>query len=153
MTGVDLDAVCALDRLAFGVDRRFFLARRLAQGPALCTVLEQEGRIAGYAFGRGTQDFVTVGPWVVRPEVARPEVLLEALAPEGGEARIALGILESNRAAVEAARALGLQERADPPWRMRRVLSDACVLTGAEGEPGGLGVSPLAYAVGSPAKG
>jgi ribosomal protein S18 acetylase RimI-like enzyme len=141
MVEVDLDAVRALDRSAFGVDRGFFLERRLAQSPVLCKVLEQDGKIVGYVLGRRTEDLVSVGPWVVHPEVERPVDLLESLAVETGDCTLGLGILESNTAAVAAVRALGFAERADPPWRM------------ALGPSNALGASPMAYAVGSPAKG
>jgi GNAT superfamily N-acetyltransferase len=143
----DLDAVCALDRLAFGADRSFFLKRLLAQGAALCKVLEQEGQIGGYILGQRTGGLVAAGPWVVRPQVARPADLLEGLAVEARGDVIGLGLLETNRAAAGTVRALGLAERADPPWRMALALSDAPDKVEA------LGASPLAYAVGSPAKG
>lgn len=143
----DLDAVCALDRLAFGADRSFFLKRRLARAPKLCKVLEQDGQIGGFVVGQPGETRVSAGPWVVRPEVARPADLLESLVLEAGQATIGLGILESNAAAVEAARALGLTAHPDSPWRM--VLE----LSGPSSNPGTLGASPMAYAIGSPAKG
>jgi GNAT superfamily N-acetyltransferase len=147
MVEADLSVVCALDRLAFGADRGFFLERRLAGDPALCKVLEQDGQIAGFMLGRRTEGLVSIGPWVARPEVKRPADLLESLAGEAGEAAIGLGVLETNRAAADTVRALGLAERAAPPWRM------ALGPSGASENPDALGASPLAYAVGSPAKG
>lgn len=150
MTETDLDAVCALDREAFGADRRFFLVRRLAREPRLCKVLEQDGQVGGFVFGQRGKTRISAGPWVVRPEVARSADLLESLALEAGQTTIGLGILESNAAAVAAVRALGLTANPDSPWRMVRVLSDAPGL--ASGQEA-LGVSPLAYAIGSPAKG
>ena len=159
MAAADLDAVCALDRAAFGADRRFFLARRLARAPALCKVLERDGRIDGYLFGRPVEGGVSVGPWAARPELEQPARLLEALALESGEPRIGLGILESNEAALEAARSLGLTARRDSPWRMTRVWEDTCVspdtraLSSRPEHTVALGASPLAYAIGSPAKG
>jgi ribosomal protein S18 acetylase RimI-like enzyme len=149
MHSEDLDAICALDRAAFGADRRFFLTRRLVQGPTLCRVLEQEGQIAGYILGRRAGESLSAGPWVVHPEVERPADLLASLALEAGENTIGLGTLESNTAAVETARALGFTARADSPWRMVRVVPGART----PGQMGVLGASPLAYAVGSPAKG
>jgi len=143
----DLDAVCALDRLAFGADRSFFLERRLAQEPTLCKVLEQDGQIGGFVFGRRAEHSLSVGPWVVRPEVARPVDLLEALAPEGGEATISLGILETNQVAAEAVYALGFAGRGGGSWRMVLTLADAPDTVDA------LGASPLSYAFGSAAKG
>ena len=147
MTGADMNAVCALDREAFGADRSFFLDRRLAQGPALCKVLEQDGQIGGFILGQRTEGLVSAGPWIVRPEVERPANLLEAIAAEAEGCTLELGILESNAAAVEAARALGFAERADSPWRMTLGPTDA------SGNPDTLGATAMAYAVGSPAKG
>jgi hypothetical protein len=140
MLPADLDAVLALDREAFGQDRRFFLQRRLALYPALCKVLLRGGTVAGYVMGRAREGLVAIGPWVVRPEVERPADLLESLALETGD-RLGLGVLETNQAAAETLRALGLDERPDPPWRM------------ALGPSRDLGTSPMAYAVGSAATG
>ena len=143
----DLDAVYALDREAFGADRRFFLARRLAREPKLCKVLEQDGQIGGFVIGQRGGTRVSAGPWVVRPEVERPADLLESLVLEAEETTIGLGVLESNAAAVAAVRALGLEARDDSPWRM--VLETPS----SPSSPGALGASPMAYAIGSPAKG
>lgn len=135
----DLDAVCALDRRAFGADRRFFLERRWRHFPALCRVLESDREIAGLVLAARVGDLLAVGPWVVGPGVARPVDLLEDLAWAAPGCTLGLGVLETNAAAAQAARELGLTERADSPWRM--VLGED------------LGASLLAYAIGSPAKG
>jgi predicted N-acetyltransferase YhbS len=141
MCAADLDAICALDREAFGADRSFFLQRRRRCFPTLARVLEQGGRIAGFALATRVDDLIAVGPWIARPEVERPGDLLESLALAAPGCTLGLGILESNPAAVQVARELGLSEREDPPWRM--------VLGPADD----LGMSPMAYAIGSPAKG
>jgi ribosomal protein S18 acetylase RimI-like enzyme len=141
MLRADLDAVLALDREAFGQGRRFFLERRLTLYPELCLVLLRDGAVAGYVMGRGRQGWASVGPWVVRPDVEHPVDLLESLALQVGGGSLGLGVLETNRAAAAAIRALGFAERADPPWRM------------ALGPSSDLGTSLMAYAVGSPATG
>ena len=141
MRAADLDAVCALDRRAFGADRRFFLERRWQQFPALCQVMERDGQLAGFVLSKRVDDLLAVGPWVVSPEAARPADLLHALARAAPGCTLGLGVLETNQAAVQAVRALGLVEREGPPWRM--------VLGTAEN----LGASPLAYAIGAPGKG
>jgi GNAT superfamily N-acetyltransferase len=147
MRTADLGAVCVLDWRAFGADRGFFLRRRFAQESALCKVLEQDGRIGGFILGRCSGKSITGGPWVVRPEVERPADLVEAVALEAEGTTISLGILESNAPAIEAARALGLTARDDSPWRMTLGPDALDVLSDV------LGASPMAYAVGSPAKG
>jgi predicted N-acetyltransferase YhbS len=141
MVAQDLDAVCALDQEAFGADRSFFLERRWRRFPALSRVLELDGQLAGFALATRVDDLAAVGPWVVRPEVERPAALLESIALAAPGCTLGLGVLESNPAAVLTARALGLSERDDPPLRM------------VVGPDRGLSSSPMAYAIGSPAKG
>jgi ribosomal protein S18 acetylase RimI-like enzyme len=141
MRVADLDAVCALDRSAFGADRRFFLERRWQRFPELGRVLEVDGRIAGFALATRVDDLVAIGPWVARPEVDRPADLLEGIALAAPGCTLGLGVLEINAAALSAVRELGLSKYAEPPWRM--VLGPAS----------DLGTSPMAYAIGSPAKG
>jgi ribosomal protein S18 acetylase RimI-like enzyme len=141
MCATDLDAVCVLDRRAFGADRPFFLKRRFVRHTALCRVVEQAGQIAAFAMAMRAGDLIAVGPWVVDLEVPRPGDLLEGIALAAPGCELGFGVLETNGAAVQAARALGFSERDEPPWRM--------VL----GPVDDLGVSPLAYAIGSPAKG
>ncbi len=137
----DLDAVRALDRVAFGADRGFFLERRLALYPGWCRVLEQSGGIAGFVMGRPAGSRVSAGPWVVRQDVERPADLLEGLAAEGEEVELGLGILETNEGAVATVRALGFAVIEDTTWRM---------VLGAAVTPG---CSAEAMAIGSPAKG
>ena len=137
----DLPAVQALDRQAFGADRAFFLRRRLEVYPELGWALEAGDGIAGFILGRRGRGVVAAGPWVVRPEVARPADLLESLTAAAGEIDLSVGVLESNAAAVATLRALGLAERVEPPWRMVR---------GPAVAPAG---QALAYAIGSAAKG
>jgi ribosomal protein S18 acetylase RimI-like enzyme len=145
MLSEDLAEVARLDRQAFGADRSFFLRRRLNRFPELSKVLVQDGRLAGFLLGRSGQvegeTWTSAGPWVIAPGVEQPEELLESLAPEGGARRLSVGVLAANEAAVNLVRSLGLEERPNSPWRM------------AFGEPGNLGDSPLALAVGTAAKG
>jgi ribosomal protein S18 acetylase RimI-like enzyme len=136
-----LPDVSRLDRQAFGADRGFFLARRLALYPERCYVLEEAGDMAGFIMGRQGGEYVPVGPWLARPGVAHPERLLESLAAGIGGRKLAYGVLDTNRPAVELARALGLNEVPAPPWRM------------ALGPAADLGTSPELYAIGSAAKG
>jgi GNAT superfamily N-acetyltransferase len=136
-----LPEVGRLDRQAFGAGRGFFLARRLAFYPERCYVLEQAGEMAGFIMGRQGGEYVPVGPWLVRPGVAHPERLLESLAAGIGGRELAFGVLETNRPAVQMARALGLDEVQASPWRM------------ALGPATDLGASPELYAIGSAAKG
>lgn len=137
----DLDAVAALDRAVFGADRRFFIERRLALYPELCSVALVNETLAGIALGRRATDWVSAGPWIVTPALDHPEDLVASLLPPGATVFIGMGILETNAPALAAARALGLAEQPDPPWRM------------VHGVDAGLGQSPMCYAIGTAAKG
>ena len=137
----DLNAVCAIDQQAFGTDRRFLLTYRLSQYPALCKVLEYDGEITSFVTGRYGDEMITVGPWCARPNAKHPERLLEAIAATSDERRLNLGILETNKEAIETVRSLGFTELSAPPWRM--------VL----GSSGILGFSRQSFAIASPAMG
>jgi GNAT superfamily N-acetyltransferase len=141
MQARDLNAVREMDRQAFAADRSFFLERRFSLHPELCQVLEFDGEIGGYIMGRRGNGIVSAGPWVIQPGVARPGDLLESLAVQAGDAGLSVGVLETNAEAVHTIRALGFQERPNPPWRM------------ALGPSAHLGASAMCYAIGSPAKG
>jgi ribosomal protein S18 acetylase RimI-like enzyme len=137
----DLPAVFALDRQAFGADRSFFLNRRWQLFPALCKVLVENGRLIGFIQGRRGDRWAAVGPWVIAEGASQPLRLLHSLAGEVGDLSISVGILETNRRAIELVRSLGFTERADSPWRM------------AFGPSNELGASTQCFAVGSAAKG
>jgi len=138
----DLDSVAVLDRGAFGANRRFFLARRLASYPELCFALEREGEVTGFILGRRGHGRVTAGPWVAGPDVERPSALLERLALEISDQKdLSVGVLETNTQAVAQLRAFGLTEHPKSPWRM------------ALGPSGPYGIPAQCYAIGSPAKG
>ena len=136
-----LPAVFALDRQAFGADRRFFLGRRWSLFPELGRVLMQDSQVSGYILGRRGPGWLSAGPWVVGQDVAQPERLLLSLSLESGETPITVGILDSNRSARALLESLGFTPRPTSPWRM------------ALGPNEDLGASHLCYAVGSAAKG
>ena len=137
----DLNAVCAIDQQAFGADRTFLLTYRLSQYPELCNVLECGGEITSFVMGRYGDKIIALGPWCARSEAKHPERLLEAVAATSDGCRLKLGILETNKEAIEAVRSLGFTELLTPPWRM--------VL----GSSGKLGSSRQALAIASPAMG
>ncbi len=141
MRSEHLEAVCALDRAAFGADRSFFLKRRLSLYPELCKVLEENRQVIGFILGRRGQNLISAGPWVVRDGIEAPDDLLVALAAETVGIPVGIGVLETNEAAVSLLRAAGFTERLNPPWRM------------ALGPSSDLGASVQCLAVGSAAKG
>jgi GNAT superfamily N-acetyltransferase len=137
----DLGDVTALDYLAIGADRGFFLRRRLQLFPKLCFVMMDGGKLAGFILGRSGEGWVSAGPWVVGEQVENPLALLRAFAMEAGDAPIRVGILDTNKRACSLVQAQGFVKRADSPWRM------------ALGRRNDLGTSSSCYAVGSAAKG
>jgi len=70
-----MDAVLALDREVFGADRGDLLRWAARQAPALC--VREEGRIAGYCFGRRGALARQIGPVVAR-DVATARALVQA---------------------------------------------------------------------------
>jgi len=137
----DLATAAALDYLAFGDDREFFLNRCHSLHPELCKVLVRNEKITGFIMGRRGHDVIAVGPWVVREGVTESGDLLASLAAEARDTRLRIGVLETNTAAVTLLRNLELEESPNPPWRM--------VL----GTLNDLGLSDQCYAIGSAAKG
>ena len=119
----------------------FFLARRWNLFPEMSKVLVENGRMTGYFLGCRGVNWMAVGPWVVEETVQQPQILLEALEAAAGNAVFSIGVLESNKRAVELIRAYGFLERSDSPWRMTL------------GPDKDLGASAQCLAVGSAAKG
>jgi ribosomal protein S18 acetylase RimI-like enzyme len=141
MEEADLAAVCSFDMQAFGEDRGYFLARRWQLYPELCKVMIENGKLTGYITGRRNQSWAAAGPWVAVEGASNPQYLLESLACQVEGATLSIGVLESNRVAVELVRSMGFEERVDSPWRM------------ALGPSNGLGASIQCLAVGTAAKG
>lgn len=141
MSRTDMDAVCSMDRAAFGADRRFFLEYRLEHFPRLCKTLVEDGLIVGFIMGQPGHEVVSVGPWVMRDHDGRPIDLLEGLAAETGDDVLRLGVLSSNSRAVGALQSVRGLGEAVPSWRM------------VHGIDGKLGGSEQLYAIGSAAKG
>jgi GNAT superfamily N-acetyltransferase len=137
----DLEAVRELDREAFGADRWFFLEHSWSLYPRLGKVLEQEGEIAGFILGQAGHGVVGVGPWVARPGTESAGLLLRSLAEAANGLPLSLGVLETNVAAVQFIRSLGMKEKQPPSYRM------------ALRPSAHVGSSPQCWAVGSPAKG
>jgi len=137
----DQEQVFALDILAFGEDRSFYLRRRFELFPELSYVMFDGERMIGYILGRGGEDWLSAGPWVTTPGTGNPLDLLNAFAIEARGRTISLGVLDTNRLACAQVQSLDFQAREDSPWRM------------AMGKVCDLGTSPRCFAIGSAAKG
>jgi len=141
MQASDLASVFTLDRKAFGADRSFFLAHGLRLFPELCYVMIEDGKLCGFILGRHGEGWAAAGPWVMAHTHRDALHLLASLAGAADAASIGVGVLESNRIAVELIRSLGFTSREDSPWRM------------ALGPSSDLGASPQCFAVGTAATG
>jgi ribosomal protein S18 acetylase RimI-like enzyme len=137
----DLPQVFALDSQAFGADRSFFLQRRLEIFPELSYVMVNNDRVSGFILGRGHENWLSAGPWVMDDGSANPADMLFVFAQQAGDRPISIGILDSNPRTCDLVLSLGFTQRPDSPWRM------------AYGNLDNLGASPQCYAVGSAAKG
>ena len=137
----DIDQVIELDKRSFGVDRGFFLRRRLELFPELSYVLLRYNTVIGFILGREGKDWAAAGPWVVEAEAENPFELLQAFALGANGKPISIGILDIHRQACELVQSLGFVARPDSPWRM------------AFGSSSNLGASPNCFAIGSAAKG
>jgi GNAT superfamily N-acetyltransferase len=141
MTRADLATVVQLDREAFGGDRSCFLRHRMVRYPELCLVQMAADHLEGFVLGRLGRGVVWAGPWYAREPGTASTALLEVLADRAAGLPLAIGLLETNRAALELAHTAGLLELPDPQTRM------------AKGLAGEWPSDPRLLAVGSPAKG
>lgn len=141
MTLGDMSAVVQLDKAVFGADRGELLRHRLDRSPSLAKVATEGNRLTGYILGRRRADLMAVGPWVAVPGGADASRLLESLAGECPGLPIVLGVLETNKDAVDLVRSMGLNPFPAPPWRMTL------------GQSPGPGGSPQCLAIASSAVG
>jgi GNAT superfamily N-acetyltransferase len=77
MTKGDLPAIAIFDRQVFGAERRVILEWMFDGAPEYSWVIEQEGRITGYMFGRHGSNFEHLGP-VVAHDQERARLLVAA---------------------------------------------------------------------------
>jgi len=110
-----IDAVLALDREVFGADRANLLRWAALQAPALC--VREEGRIAGYCFGRRGALSRQIGPVVAR-DVATARALVQASRGASGE-RVVLDVPVDRPEWLSALEADGFREQR-PLVRMYR---------------------------------
>jgi len=114
----DLEAILRLDREAFGADRSRVIGWAWAQAPALAWCTMNEGRLAGYCFGREGDRAAHIGPVVARnASTARALVASAAGSLPGRE--LVLDAATRDPAWPEALRDLGLREQR-PFTRMYR---------------------------------
>lgn len=140
MRGDDMDEVCALDQIAFGADRSYFLRLRFRLYPRLARVYESGGRISGFVMGLETGEKISVGPWIADAPCPDPTALLRSLSSVA-DRPMRIGILETHERGIRLLESLGgFQEH---PHSMRMSM----------GSGRSLGQSRQAFAVCSPAMG
>jgi len=140
-TSADLSQICKIDAELFGEDRGFFLESWQDLFSNYCFVIKSDNTIRGYIMGRPGTNVISVGPIAVLTEDVNPIGLLEALALEAGKQTLRIGVLESNKKAVQLFRSIKTLKEGVPSWRM--------VL----GQMETLGQNEKLYAIGSAAKG
>jgi hypothetical protein len=114
----DLEAIPWLDREAFGADRSRAIGWAWAHAPLLAWCATDEGRLAGYCFGREGDRAVHIGPVVARnASTARALVASAAGSVQGRE--LMLDAATRDLEWPEALRDLGLREQR-PFTRMYR---------------------------------
>jgi len=91
----DHEAVFALDRALFGLDRRHILARLLEEFPDLAWVDSEGGRIEGFLLGRRFGQAICLGPWMSLTLPSARKLLLIAFEQLQG-AQVILNIPDSN---------------------------------------------------------
>lgn len=92
----DLDAIVAIDRDAFGVDRGALVRSLAGAAPELVVLASQGESLEGYALGRRGSLADHLGPWIARDERAA-RVILEDFLARSGRDTIFVDLLRENR--------------------------------------------------------
>ncbi len=83
MTAADLDAVAALDRAAFGADRRHLLAAFLERADGRAFIALRDGGVTGYVLTRDGRVARYIGPLMATDEAGAVSLLDHVLAEAG----------------------------------------------------------------------
>jgi ribosomal protein S18 acetylase RimI-like enzyme len=105
-TLADLDQIAELDRDITGTPRRRLLERLLQEHPSAFRVVEEDGRLLGYASARPGKMAVQIGPCVSIPEAA-PLLLADAWHRHAGQ-YVYVDIPVPNKHAVRLVESRGL---------------------------------------------
>ena len=84
-TAADLDLIAALDRAAFGYERRGVLARLLERAPRLATLALRRGEPCGCLLARDGREALQLGP-LVATDPAAPAALVAHVAARASDA-------------------------------------------------------------------
>jgi len=79
-TAADLDAIAALDRRAFGYERRSVLARLLERAPRVAALALRQGEPCGFLLARDGREAFHLGPLVASDPAVPAALLAHAIA-------------------------------------------------------------------------
>jgi ribosomal protein S18 acetylase RimI-like enzyme len=85
MTREDLPVIAIFDRQVFGAERRALLEWMFDGAPEYAWVIEREGQIAGYAFGRHGVNFEHLGPVVAHDQQTARSLVAACLHRRAGQ--------------------------------------------------------------------
>jgi GNAT superfamily N-acetyltransferase len=85
MTKDDLPAVAIFDRQVFGADRRLTLEWVFDGAPEYAWIIEEQGQIAGYLFGRRGFNFEQLGPVVAHDQQTARRLVSACLIRQAGK--------------------------------------------------------------------
>ena len=117
MSEEDLKSVISLDSLHFGAKREKFLQMRYSKHPELSFVLGQDGELLGYIMGSYSGQTLRIGPWVLHNHIPNSVNLLLALAEASSTNLMKIGVLETNKDALDILKRYGFKEISFS-WRM-----------------------------------
>lgn len=100
----DLEEILEIDSRLFGDDRSKLMRILLSEYPQHSSKLERDGKIVGYALGRGSSLGFDVGPWVcLTGHITDAESLFNATISSFGAGTVFLGVFRDNPQAMEIA--------------------------------------------------
>ncbi|MBU0685658.1 MAG: GNAT family N-acetyltransferase [Thermoplasmatota archaeon] len=100
----DLEEILEIDSRLFGDDRSKLMRMLLSEYPQHSYKLERDGKIVGFALGRGTSLGFDFGPWVcLTGDITDAESLFNATMSSFGAGTVFLGVFTDNPRAMEIA--------------------------------------------------
>jgi predicted N-acetyltransferase YhbS len=108
MISEQFEAVLELDKKVFGADRSALLGSLRERFPELAIVLQRDGLVEGYAFGRQGLFADHLGPWMARNRSAA-EAILQTFLRQSSREIILVDCLRSNSVVLELVGSEGFQ--------------------------------------------
>jgi GNAT superfamily N-acetyltransferase len=105
---IDLAAVGAFDRAAFGADRTALLTHLCARLPQAALVAERDGRLVGFSLARDGRTAAQLGPLVAGDEVTARALTIAALTAIAGPAIV--DVPDRHETTIDWLRSAGFEE-------------------------------------------